>query len=340
MITIDLFIKIFGSTFFSIMKLFIVVLAAGILMRRKVLSQENLQGLSVATIDVFLPCLSFTSNLSNFRPGQFDIWWVLPVTGILITAVGMLFGWLFFFRELPEKRNMLPLAGVQNASFLILPLGAILFPDKFAQFSVYVFLFVTGQSIMLWTLGKHFTTAAPDMPLRWKDMLNPPLIATLLAITLVYTGLYPFFFIPDPAQPVGFLNSSLNAVFEAMHLIGQATVPLTMFILGGLLGSISIKIRPYLWDAIRVTTIKLVILPVLTIIVVYFSGIGQKYPLLAVFFVIESASASAITLALQVKKYGGDEQKIGSILMVSYISCLLLMPVWVSVWSIISPVKV
>ena len=334
----ELFIKIFGSTFFSIMKLFLVILAAGILVRKKVLSQENLQGLSVATVDVFLPCLSFTSILTNFRPGQFDLWWVLPVTGILITALGMLLGLLFFFRELPEKRNMLPLAGVQNASFLILPLGAILFPDRFEQFSVYVFLFVMGQSITLWTIGKHFTTAAPDIPLRLKSMLNPPLFATLLAIVLVVTGFHSFFFIPETGSAT-FLNLVLNAVFDAMQMIGQATVPLAMFILGGLLGSISIKVRPYLWDMLRVTLIKLVIVPALVITALYFSGIWQKHPLLAVFFVIESASASAITLALQVKKYGGDAQKIGSILMVSYIACLFLIPVWVSVWGLISDGK-
>ena len=331
----ELFIKIFGSTFFSIIKLFLVILAAGILVRKKVLSRENIQGLSVATVDVFLPCLSFTSILTNFRPGQFDQWWVLPVTGVLIPALGMLLGLLFFCRELPEKRNMLPLAGVQNASFLILPLGAILFPVGFKLFSVYVFLFVMGQSIMLWTIGKHFTTAAPDEPLQLKNLLNPPLFATLLAIFLVFTGFHSFFFIPETGN-TGVLNSALNAIFDAMQLISQATVPLAIFILGGLLGSISIKVRPYLWDAVRVTLIKLVIVPVIIITTVYLSGIGDKFPLLAIFFVIEGASASAITLALQVKKYGGDEQKIGSILMVSYIACLFLMPIWVSVWGLLA----
>ncbi|MFW6011324.1 MAG: AEC family transporter, partial [Desulfosalsimonas sp.] len=119
-------------------------------------------------------------------------------------------------------------------------------------------------------------------------------------------------------------------------LLGQATVPLAIFILGGVLGSIVFKLRPFLWDTIRVVSIKFILLPLLTIIIVYFSGIAESNPLLAVFFIIQSSSAPAIALVLQVKKYGGDEQKTGSIILVSYLVCLVMMPVWVAIWSLIS----
>lgn len=332
----DILIQSFTSTFLSMLKIFFIVLLAGILMRKKVLSQNNLHGLSVATVDVFLPCLSFTSILTHFRPGQFDIWWVLPTSGVLITVAGMLLGWLFFFREFPEKRNMVPLAGVQNAGFLILPLGAILFPDRFEQFSVYVFLFVIGQALPIWTISKLMTTTAPDAQFQWKDMLTPPLVATLLAIAIVFAGLHPLFFAAQTAHTAGLLKTALSTIFDAVRLIGEATVPLAIFILGGVLGSIAFKLRPYITDVIRVLSIKLVLLPLLTITAVYFSGIGTSIPLLAVFFVLQSSSAPAIVLVLQVKKYGGDEQKIGSILLVSYLACLVMMPIWVSVWSLIS----
>ncbi|MCF8024537.1 MAG: AEC family transporter [Desulfobacteraceae bacterium] len=332
----DILIQTFTSTLLSMLKIFLIIPAAGILIRKNVLSRNNLHALSVATVDVFLPCLSFTSILKNFRPGEFDIWWVLPTAGILITLTGMLLGWLAFFRELPEKRNMIPMTGVQNAGFLILPLGAVLFPDQFELFSVYVFMFVIGQSLPIWSLAKQMTTAEPGTRLQCKDMLTPPLVATLLAIALVFAGLHPFFFAPQGPQSSGIINTALATVFEAVQLLGQATVPLAIFILGGVLGSISFKLRPYLWDAIRVLSIKFILLPVLTILIVYFSGLRESIPLLAVFFVIQSSSAPAIALVLQVKKYGGNEQKIGSVLLLSYIACLLMMPLWVAVWNLIS----
>ena len=215
---IEIFFQSFGATFLSMLKILFIVVAAALLLRKKILTRENLQGLSVATVDVFLPCLSFTSILTHFRPGEFDIWWVLPLAGVSITAMAMVLAWLFFFREFPAKRNMIPLASVQNAAYLILPLGAVLFPKQFAQFSVYVFLFVMGQSLTLWTVGKQMTTAGPDDPFRWRDMLTPPMMATLLAIFCVVIGVHPYFFISESGQSSGVINTVLNTMFAAMQM--------------------------------------------------------------------------------------------------------------------------
>jgi len=38
-------------------------------------------------------------------------------------------GALFFWGELPGKKNMLALAGIHNAGYLILPIGTVLFPE-------------------------------------------------------------------------------------------------------------------------------------------------------------------------------------------------------------------
>lgn len=61
---------------------------------------------------------------------------------------------------------MIPLASIQNAAYLILPLGAVLCPQQFEQFSVYVFLFVMGQSIPIWTIGKQLTTSVVETDFR------------------------------------------------------------------------------------------------------------------------------------------------------------------------------
>lgn len=326
----DIFLQAFGSTFLSMLKIFLVVLGAGILLRKKVLTQDHLKGLSAATVDVFLPCMSFTNILAHFHPGQFSIWWVLPLAGIGITALGMVIGILFFFREFPAKRNMVALCGVQNGAFLILPLGAVLLADRFEQFSVYVFLFTTGQSIIIWTVGKQLVTASAKEPLRFRDLLTPPIFATVLAIICVMTGVNRFFLADDLSGtgPVTVLCSSL---FGAMQLIGAATTPLAIFTLGGVLGGIAIRFQAYLFDLFRFYIVKFLLVPIVTILLVLVSGIGQTNPLLALFFVIESSSAPAIMIALQVKKYGGDEQKIASILMTGYLACLVMMPFWVAI---------
>lgn len=305
-------------------------------MRRKLLTQEHLRGLSTALVDVFLPCLSFTSIVSKFRPGQFEIWWALPFTGIGMASLGLLLGWLFFYRELPEKRNMIPLAGIHNGAFLILPLGAVLFPDRFEEFSMYVFLFVMGQSLAVWTVGKQLVTAAPGSILNIKGKITPPMIATVSAISIVLSGAYPIFFTESAGGETSLFHIFLSTLFNAAKLLGQAAVPLSIFILGGVLGGITITFRSYFFDFFRVILVKYLFVPLFTIAAVYYSGIWLSLPLLAIFFVLQSSSAPATLIMIQVKKYGGDEQKIGSILLFSYLVCLFIMPIWVAVWNLIT----
>jgi len=159
---IDTFLHSFATTFLSMLKIFLVMITAGLLVRKRVLTPEHIKGLTAATVDVFLPCMTFYSIMTNLRPGEFDIWWILPVVAWVMALGGMGLAALFFARELPQKRNMLSLSGIHNAAYLVLPLGALLYPDRFDLFSLYVFLFLTGQTPIIWSIGKYMTTAAPD----------------------------------------------------------------------------------------------------------------------------------------------------------------------------------
>lgn len=322
----------FVSTLMSIAQIFFVVLVAVILVRKRLLNQEHIHGLSIGLVDVFLPCLSFTSIVSKFRPDKFESWWVLPFTGIGMAALGLLLGWLLFCREMPGKRNMIPLAGIHNGAFLILPLGAVLFPGRFEEFSMYVFLFIMGQSLAVWTIGKQLVTTAEDSRFNVKGIITPPMIATISSVVLVLLGGYPLFFTEAGGGGNSFLRIFMSTLFDAAKLLGQATVPLSLFILGGVLGSITISFRSYFFDFFRVILVKYILVPLTTVIAVYFSGIWHHLPLLAVFFVIQSSSAPATLIMIQVKKYGGDEQKIGSILLFSYLVCLFVLPIWVALW--------
>jgi predicted permease len=65
------------------------------------------------------------------------------------------------------------------------------------------------------------------------------------------------------------------------------------------------------------------------------NGIGATNPLLARFLVLQAASAPAVGLILQVRAYGGDEQKVGTVMLVSYLACIISLPVWLAVWEMV-----
>ncbi len=314
----DIFFQTFLPTFQAVLKVFLVIAAAGFLVRKHIISQENIKSLSVVTIDVFLPCLMFSTLVRTFRPNQMPFWWVLPLLSLAILGMGMLFAFLFFRRELPAKKNMLPMAAVQNAGYLVLPVGKMLYPEQFDTFATYCFLYILSFSPMLWSLGKYLMTSEANGQSGWKALITPPFVANLLGLAMVFTNLYSH--IPD-------------VVVKSIAMLGEAAVPVANFILGAILGSISLQgLFVHRKDGLKVVIVKFILLPALVVLGLSLSGLAARDSLMADFLVIQAASAPATALVLQVRKYGGDEQKVGAIMLLCYLVCILLMPLWMTVW--------
>jgi predicted permease len=309
------------TTAAAILKIFFVVAVSGFLVRRGVLTDAMVTALSRATIILFLPCLIIDKIVGHLSPAEDPLWWTLPLAAVVMVLAGLAAAALLFLRELPAKRNMLPLASMQNAGYLILPVGLALYPLEFDQFALYCSLFIMGFNPMLWSVGKLLATDEANRQPGLRGLLNPPLVACLLAIGLVLSGSSRW--IPGP-------------LLDAVELVGDGAVPVATVVLGAMLGGIPLRLRSHLWDLGRVLLVKYGMLPALTVAVLAISGLGEVSPLLARFLVLEAAAAPAANLILQVRAYGGDEQKVGSIMLVSYLVCIASLPVWLAVWESIS----
>jgi hypothetical protein len=316
---VAVFLAAFGSAWLAILKVFLVIAVAGLLVRRGVLGQGTVTGLSDATVVLFLPCLIFSKVVATLDPAAFPLWWALPISGVAMSAVGLGIAFVAFRRELPAKNNMLAVASMQNAGYLVLPVGLALYPTDFDRFALYCFLFILGFNAVLWSLGKVLATGNGRGG-GWKGLVTPPLIANLAATGLALAG-------------AGRLVPGL--VLESVDLVGQAAVPAATVVLGAVLGSVPFRLRPHLWDASRALAIKLGLLPLLTVIVVRALGLELTDPLLARFFVLEAASAPAVGIILQIRSYGGDEQKVGSLMLVAYAACVVTLPAWLATWEIL-----
>jgi len=311
----------FSGTLSAMAGIFLVILGAGLLVRRGLITQTQIDGLSAATVNVFLPCLIFAKVIETLDPRGQPGWWALPLIGIVMALVGTGLGALAFIDRLPAKRNLLPLAGMQNAGYLVLPVGLALFPDRFDTFALYVFLFILGYNPVLWSLGKVLVTGGRGERPGWRDLVTPPLVANLVAITFALSG-------AGTLLPRPFLT--------AVDLLGSAAVPVATLVLGAVLGSIGIRLRRHLADAARTLAVKLLALPALTVVLLRLTDLHATNPLLADFLVIEAAAAPAVALVLQVRTYGGDEREVGSVMVLSYVACTLTLPAWVAVWSLMT----
>lgn len=313
----DIFSEAFITMLGAVGRIFLVIIAAGILVRKKILIEDHVKALSWVTVNILLPCMMFAKISSNFQPDTVRYWWVIPLSSSAMILTGVGFGYLFYLKKYREKQFLIPLASMQNAVYLVLPIGLFMYPEQFDQFAIYNFLFLIGFTVVVWSLGKVLITGDSFKNIKVKDFITPPVVASMGTLIIVLLGLHKF--VPD-------------MVMDSIDLVGNATIPVSNIVLGATLGGISFKILPKLSDVLKLTAIKYLLIPLTVIGVLYWIGLKETNPLLADLLVIESAAAPATALILQVRTYGGDRQTIGSNMIISYAICLLAIPFWISIW--------
>lgn len=316
---IDIFSEVFLTTLSGVGRIFLIIIGAGILVHKKIISDEQVKALSQITVNILLPCMLFAEISTNFQPGSITYWWAIPLSSVAMILTGVLFGYLLYARTYHKNQFMIPIASMQNAVYLVLPIGMFLYPKQFDRFALYNFLFLIGFMPVVWSLGKVLITGSSFKTVKLKEFLTPPLITALSTLLIVFMGIPKF--IP-------------KMVFDAVGLVGEATIPVSNIVLGATLGGISFKAWPKIADVLKLSVIKYMLIPLSVIGVLWMLGLKEQNPLLANLLVIESAAAPATALILQVRAYGGDRQTIGGLMLLSYILCLFAIPFWVAVWQL------
>ncbi len=312
----------FWSMFDALAVVFIVIIAAGLLVRKNIVTDLHIESLSKITVVVLMPAMIFSNTLISFKPEELPAWWLLPLLGIGMSLGGMAIALLLFADNIKKHRSMIAVSSLQNAGYLVLPIGQVVYPEHFQEFALITFLFILGYNPLLWSLGKYLSTSSEvKVKITARSFITAPAIANVLSLLVVLLGLKPYF--PKP-----FIDSA--------DLLGKATVPIAIFVLGATLGSVSLRKFPSFIDILRVTSIRYMFIPAATVAVLYAIGLGKTHPLLADFFVIQSAAAPATAIMLQVRAYGGDRQKTGSMMLLSYVFCLVALPFWIALWHIIN----
>lgn len=301
---------------------FLVIIAAGLMVRKNIITDSHIESLSKVTVTVLMPAMIFSNIMTSFKPAEMPSWWLLPLLGIGTSLVGILLATVLFADNLKKHRNMIAVSVMQNAGYLVLPIGQVVYPERFQEFALITFLFILGYNPLLWTLGKYLSTSTEvKVKITVRSLITPPAVANILSLIFVLVGLKPFF---------------PKIVIESADMLGKAAVPIAIFVLGATLGTVSLRSFPSFADIIRVTAIRYLIIPAATVAVLYYIQLWKTQPLLADFFVIQSAAAPATAIMLQVRAYGGEQQKVGSMMLLAYIVCLLALPLWIAFWHFIN----
>ena len=126
-----------------------------VLGKKNILREDGLKLLSTLLVRVFLPCLIFSEFIATFSFSKYPYWWIFPLLSLTVTLVGFLVGQVVssLVKNIRAKNEFLALTSFQNAGYIPLVITVQVFSgDQASQLYMYIFLFLIGMNISMWSL--------------------------------------------------------------------------------------------------------------------------------------------------------------------------------------------
>ncbi|MDD5115664.1 MAG: AEC family transporter [Candidatus Omnitrophica bacterium] len=287
-----------------------------VFVKKGLLSHAGLDAISRLLIQVLFPALIFTQLLANFDFNLYPNWWVFPLISLAVTLAGLLIGGILLkcFGLKTHKLQFLSLVGFQNSGYLPLTIVASIFTgQEAANMFIYIILFLLGFDLVAWSFGIYMLTYEKEAKFRLRSIFSPPVVASLSTLALIALGLSRF--IPE-------------AVFKPVAMVGNCTLPLAMFVVGGNIALV--QLRNVDKKSISLVLLgKLIILPLAGIFLVLKLGLPETIGFL---LVMQLAMPSATSLSVIIRHYRREDALISQGVFFSHIVSLLSIPLFLSLY--------
>jgi len=318
-----MFLESFKITGLAVAQIFLLAALGYFLIKKNMLGSEGLNALSRLVIEVTLPLMIFCQLIKDFSFTLYSNWWIFPLISIAITIAGLIVGSVFlgFIRGPQHKLQFLSLIAFQNSGYLALALVTALLPsDKLDSMFTYIFLFLLGFNLVMWSLGVYILSFTRAKKFELGSLFSPPVIATLVSLILIFFSLNKF--IPQ-------------AVLKPLRMVGDCTLPLAMLVVGGNLASIHLGHIDKKAMSLMILA-KLIILPVLGLWLV----IKFKFPeLVGLLILMQLAVPSATSLSLIITHYKKEDLLISQGIFLSHIVSLVTLPLFLSLYFTLIMIK-
>jgi predicted permease len=305
--------KIAGT---AVMQIFLLGAIGYFLVKKELLGHEGLDALSRLVMEVTLPILMFCQLIRDFSFSLYANWWLFPLISIAITVLGLIVGLAFirFIDGHQQRMQFLSLITFQNSGYLPLALVAALLPaQKLGSMFIYLFLFLMGFNLLMFSAGVHMLSFHADRKFELKSLFSPPVAAMIVSLIFVFFGLNRL--MPD-------------AILKPMRMVGDCTLPLAMFVVGGSLAQINLRHI----DKKAVFLLALAKMIILPLIGLWFVVKFRVPELIALLILIELAMPSATTLSVIIRHHKKEDLLISQGIFFSHIISIVTIPIFLSLY--------
>lgn len=271
---------------------------------------ENVLGfLSKLAIDVALPCLVFASILINFNPEKYPDWWQLPLWWFVFAAISLVLSLVTGYVSSKDTRGEFIINNFfQNGLFFPLIIISGVFGID-APYIPQLYIFIIIHPIMFFSTYYLFFRKSKGH-INWHNIINPILIATILAIVVRLAGAHEY--LPQ------FISDILN-------ILGGMALPLIMIILGG---SLYLDFKQtgrklYIKEISKFLVIKNIVFPLVFIGILF---LWQPSYSIALLFFLEAAAPPVTATPILTERAGANKLISSQFVLASFIFCIITIP--------------
>lgn len=285
--------------------------------KRKFIDQRVLDFLIFFVINFAFPFLGFSHIVENLHINSGYSVAMFILASMAIFLVSFVLGFLFSVKRKHDfKKEFISLVTFQNCGYLPLSIAVFFLPPQLSEeFIIYTFMYILGFDIMFWSIGSFLIFKKKGEEFKLKSIFTPPIIATVLAIFFVYSGLAKF--IP-------------SIIISPFKMIGDTSFVLSMIILGCWLAKIStVNLYKRVFIVLEASLLKLVLLPFIFLLIVLKLDIVSLFGL---FVVLQAAMPSAVSLPIIANLRNADSEFVSQGVLLSHILSIATIPVWVGLY--------
>lgn len=295
----------------SLAMIFIMIIPGLFLGRRNIITEEQSLGLTAIVTNLTWPCLVIDAMQIPFSIKVLKSCGYIAVIMLIIFAAAFLISLLLVRVTKMDKRHsylFIFMIIVANTGFMGIPLINALYGGKATFYASVVemvsdiFIFTLGIMLIQMAAGKKLSVNP-------KEFLTPGIFGVLIGFLL---------FLFNVSLP-GFLGESIS-------IVGSATTPITMVVIGMQIGRMKVK-DVFSGGIIYVLSfVKLIIIPVLAYVIFYL--ILRDTSLMANVVIMDFAMPVGMCAAIFAQQYGADYEFASRGVLVSTLFSIATIPIF------------
>lgn len=292
----------------GVISLFLIILVGVYAAKRKIITKEINKGLTNILLKITLPCLvvsSFIFDLSEELKGNIIKCFIYSPLVLLISIV---VSYIFLLPIKGGKKIIIQFANVfSNCGFIGFPIVFSIYGNEGV---IYASIFNLFFTVFLWTYGVILFNGKMKREDIKQVLLNPAIIAVIIGLIIMVLGIN----IP-------------NVLSSTLDLVGNMTSPLSMIIVGVILGNA--KIISYLKDKSIYYSVflKLIVMPCIIIII---SKIINDNSLVSKTLIILTAMPAAAMTSILAESFDKESEYSAVIVFITTLFSLITFPILLS----------